>query len=112
MKPTNVRVALLRYNMVVIQFAIPTISYTPETYHIVYGTNPADLQHQSEVHAGNTDVSTVGEVQSITLEPLKHNTMYHYKIVSRNSAFNVTSDMQRFQTPALGELLPILLLIL
>lgn len=101
--PTNVTVVQLKYNRATIQFTIPKISYTPETYYILYGTRSDQLRLRSDVRIGNTDVSTVGEVLSITLNYLKHNTLYHYKIVANNSENTVTSTTHRFQTHALGK---------
>ena len=94
--------ANISYNRAVIVMTVPRISYTPEQYYIQYGTSSNLLQYCSEVRSGNTDISTVNEQITVTLNNLRHNTQYYYRVFAQNNVGTVHSNVYSFQTEQLG----------
>lgn len=101
--PENIIVSNRRYNRVTITIDVSRIAYTPEKYKIVYGKTQGQLNMQSEVIQGNSDITAVNEVYNIPLVALQQDTTYYYRLVIANSKGNITTPIHSFTTPKLGK---------
>ena len=99
--PTGLTTTRIKYDQVDIELLINNISYTPEQYFIVYGTN-SQYQYRSDVYTGSNDIATNGERVTITLTNLQYSQQYQYRVVARNSAGTVESQVFTFRTEPIG----------
>ena len=97
-KPTNIRTTFITSNLVVIQWRVSTITYTPEMYVVVYGLSEATLDQQSTAVMGNRDTSAANELFSVTLTELQLDTTYHYRVIATNAHDSKSSDAGVFTT--------------
>ena len=102
--PNGLTTTRIDYNQADIELLINNITYTPEQYFIVYGTN-SQYQYRSEVHTGSTGITANGERVTITLTNLQYDQQYQYRVVARNSAGTVESQVFTFRTEKLGMLI-------
>ena len=84
-QPTDIVHTTLSSELAVIQWIVPEIAYTPETYTVTFGTDRTMLNYTSEVVVGSTDVTAINQVYSVTLRNLQSNTRYYYRVVAISS---------------------------
>ena len=102
MQPIDTVHTTLSSELAVIQWLVPEIAYTPETYTVTYGTDRTMLNYTSEVVIGSTDVTAVNQVYSVTLRNLQSNTRYYYQVVATNNIGTNSSVISDLMTPQPG----------
>lgn len=91
--------------VVTINWVVTAITYTPESYFIVYGLSNDTLNLRSSAVEGVMNLTATDVVHSMTVTDLLPFTQYYYKIEAHNS-FSVTeSAIQTFQTREAGNYL-------
>lgn len=75
-----------------IMWTVPSVTYTPETYAVVYGTDQMSLNQKSVIIHGVSDTTHY----IIELTQLEHNTSYYYKIQSNNTVGSTESGTYTF----------------
>ena len=69
----------------VIEWLVPVIAYTPETYTVYYGPDEAQLNFTSNDVIGTMDITATNEIYSTTIMDLESNETYYYQVVATNS---------------------------
>ena len=97
--PDNNRAANILDNRATIQWTVPSIAYTPETYVVEFGTSQDSLSLTSgSLHSG-PDITATDVTYSVQLSNLEPATTYHYRVVATNTADRSTaSGVQSFRT--------------
>ena len=101
--PTNIVTGNIDHRSAVIQWTVPSISYSPETYYIKYGKTADNLQYTSTPLAGTSDLTAKDQTLSLSLQYLEHGQIYYYKVIARNIQGETTSSLNTFTTQKLGE---------
>ena len=91
--------------MAMLQWTILYITYTPETYTVIYGTDPSLLDQTSQSVTGNSDITTTDQILSIQLDGLVHDTTYYYQVVATNTHNSTASTVASFVTVPLRKLI-------
>ena len=78
-----------------IQWTIPFIVSTQESYYVVYGLNSSELTLQSAVQSSGLNVSTV---YFQFLSGLDAAEIYYFRVVASNDAGETRSDLESFIT--------------
>ena len=86
--PLSVATPSVLHNRVTVEWSVPVVTYDPETYVVMYGSNQSDLLLQSEVTMA-TRVELLGLVSKV---------QYYYQVWANNSAGNSSSDIGSFTT--------------
>ena len=86
------------YTTATLQWNVPYITYTAETYTVIFGTDSSDLDQSSPSITGNSDITTEDQIFSFQLTGLIHDTTYFYQIVATNSYASNASMMSSFVT--------------
>ena len=98
MVPVSVIVTASDNNSLTVQWEIPSISYTPETYHVEYGTQDTVLDSQSVGQDSGDDIRILGQIYSQELTDLQPLTTYYFRVVSTNSAGSTVSIVRSVRT--------------
>ena len=94
---TAISATVLTFSTARIMWTVPTISYTQETYTVLYQTQHSSQELSSSAVSGSADLSTVNRVFSLTLQGLEDGMTYNYRIRSVNTVGRVTvSPLQSF----------------
>ena len=101
-QPTDVVHTTLSSELAIIQWHVPAVAYTPETYTVTYGTDRTVLNYTSEVVVGSTDITAINQVYSVTLRNLQSSTRYYYRVAATNSNGTTSSVLRNLQTPQPG----------
>ena len=97
-KPTNLTDISTSSDSATIQWTVPLIAFTPETYVVHYGTAMASLNLMSDPVESRDDFLAVNQVFSAELTKLVHYTTYYFQVTAANTyGFNRT-EMKNFQT--------------
>ena len=72
----------VKSDSVIIQWTVPYISYSPETYVVQYGTSRDSLIHNSSSTDSEEEVMTY----SVELSGLRDNTTYYVQVLATNTA--------------------------
>ncbi len=96
--PAGVTYTSTAYTTATLQWTVPYITYTPETYTIQFGIDASLLDQTSASIAGNTDITAENELFSIQLTELVHDTTYYYRVVASNINSSSASDVDTFVT--------------
>ena len=99
MQPTDIVHTTVSAEYAVIEWHIPVIAYTPETYKVLYGPNEAQLNFTSEMVIGTNDVTATNQIYSTTIMNLQSNASYYYQIVATNSIGTNRSVISKLDTP-------------
>ncbi len=102
MQPIDIVHTTLSSEIAVIEWLIPAVTYTPETYTVTYGTDRTMLNYTSEVVVGSTDISAISQVYTVTVRNLQSNTRYYYRVVATNSNGTNSSVIRELLTPQPG----------
>ena len=97
--PDNIRATNIHDNRATIQWTVPSIAYTPETYVVEYGTSQDSLGLTSGSQHSGPDITATDVTYSLQLSNLEPATTYHYQVVATNTADRSTaSDSHTFTT--------------
>ena len=96
----------VKSDSVIIQWTVPYISYSPETYVVQYGTSSDSLIHNSSSTDSEEEVMTY----SVELSGLRDNTTYYVQILATNTAQR--SNVHNFTTLPLQSGIALLLSVL
>ena len=97
-KPVDITHTTVTADNAVIEWLVPVITYTPETYTVYYGQDDAQLNIASNAVIGTTDITAVNQIYSTTIEGLQSNTTYYYQIVATNSVGQNKSTITQLVT--------------
>ena len=97
-RPTDAVHTTVTADYVVIEWLIPVIAYTPETYTVHYGPNEENLNFTSDVVIGTGDITAKNQIYSTTIRDLQSNTTYYYQIVAANSVGLNESELAQLIT--------------
>ena len=75
-----------------IEWTMDSISYTPETYYVKYGTSQ-ELNNQSVIVYGSEDIHTVDKNYTVQIDGLSK---YFYQVIANNSVGKTSSDTECF----------------
>ena len=82
MRPEDVTFREVQSDSVTVQWRVPHISYSPETYVVQYGTSRESLIHNSSRTHSEEGVMTY----SVQLSGLRDNTTYYVQVLATNTA--------------------------
>ena len=87
-----------------IYFTIPSITYTPEIYHINYiGPELQNTSTTSSSLVGTDNITAVNLMYQIILNDLEEANTYNFTVVSTNCIGNTSSETMSFSTLAACE---------
>lgn len=82
-----------------ISFSVHNISYTPETYHVVYqGLVFQTTVQSSERISGPTDITVRNQFYDIVINQLEEASNYTFRIISTNCIGNTSSQIVNLVT--------------
>ena len=81
-RPEDITFMDVKSDSVIIQWTVPYISYSPETYVVQYGTSRDSLIHNSSSTDSEEEVMTY----SVELSDLRDNTTYYVQVLATNTA--------------------------
>ena len=98
-QPTNVRVVSTDATTATVQWTVPLIAYTPETYIVSYSTGSLTRQVlMSDPVESGADFDAENQTFSVELTGLEPNTAYNYQVISSNTEDTITSASQSLNT--------------
>ena len=86
----------------IIQWTVPSIAYTPETYTVEYGTASDSLGLSGDTVNTGADIKQVNKEYSVELKNLWPGTKYYYAVTAQNSARIIASAPSFFYTKERG----------
>ena len=95
---TNLMDISTSFDSATIQWTVPLIAFTPETYVVHYGTNIGSLNLMSDPVESGYDFEAVNIIFTIHLNGLHPGTLYYYQVSATNSNASILSDIELFQT--------------
>lgn len=99
-KPMDIVHTTVTADHAIIEWLIPVIAYTPETYIVNYGPDEAQLNFTSDTVIGTRDITARNQIYSTTISDLQSNTTYYYQVVAENSVeFNKSRIAQLVTAP-------------
>ena len=87
----------------VVSWLVGSITYTPESYTVVYGLSADTLNNTTEAIQGTMDVAAVDMVYSTTIGGLAAFRQYYYRIIAANSFRSTQSSINTFCTMMSGD---------
>ena len=99
--PMSVRFTNTSHSTATLEWRIPLITYTPETYYIEYGISPTMLDQRSVSIGSGGDLTVMNQVYSVDLTGLSSNTTYYYRVVASNIFTSTSSSLGTFVTVSL-----------
>ena len=98
LQPDNVRSSDVQDSRATVQWTVTSISYTPETYVVMYGTAEGNLDTTS-VEEREDDITARDVSFSVQLSGLQPATVYYYIVRATNSHGDIDSDgVKTFET--------------
>ena len=85
-----------------VTWLITAISYTQESYYVIYGVASDSLVTNSDTVQSTINITDTNLAYSITLMELHPFTLYYYKVVATNSYSTTESLMDSFHTSEAG----------
>ena len=86
------------YTYVILEWTVPSLAYTPETYQVMYGIDATNLDQTSELIDGASDLDLLNQIYSVELDGLVQETTYFWKVVASNSFTTTDSAIITFET--------------
>lgn len=94
----------LREDKATIRWTVLFLTYTPETYVVVYGTDRTNLNRSSPPVSSGASITARDINLLVTLTGLEAVTTYHYRLVANNTVGSNYSDViMNFTTTARSE---------
>lgn len=87
----------------IIQWTIPAIMYTPESYLVVYGAHPDSLLSSTETLSSGDDITAIERVYRVELKDLKPGTKYYFFVAAVNSYNLSQTELSFFYTKEIGK---------
>ena len=103
-QPTNLMNVDIRATSSMIQWTVPIISYTPETYVVNYETSMNQLNVMSNPVQSGSDFEAVDQMFSVELTGLVDTMIYFYQVVATNVQGSTSSVIESFTTTILRKL--------
>ena len=101
MQPNDLTVISTDATTATVQWTVPLIAYTPETYVVSYSTGGLTRQVlMSDPVESGADFDAVNQMFSVELTGLEPNTAYNYQVVSSNTNGSNTSESESLNTTA------------
>ena len=99
MQPTDLGVISSNATTATVQWTVPLIAYTPETYVVSYsaGSLTRQVLRSDPVESG-ADFDAVNQMFSVELTGLEPNTAYNYQVASSNTVGTNTSETNTLTT--------------
>ena len=97
--PTDVR-----HDRATIQWTVPRIAYTPETYTVHFGTSSGSLSPFNQQQQSGDSFTATNFLLSVQLTGLSAGMTYYYQVVAMNSVGSTASVEQNFTTAPLCKL--------
>ena len=82
----------------VVEWTVPMITYTPESYVVEFGEDSGSLSRTSGLLHSGDDITVVNREYTTTLQDLKPYTTYHFRVKSTNSFSDTYSIEVTFTT--------------
>ena len=101
-QPIDVVHTTLSSDYAMIQWLVPEVAYTPETYTVIYGADRTMLNDTSDIVIGSSNISALNQMYSVSIRDLQPNTRYYYQIVATNSIGMNSSVVSELVTPLPG----------
>ena len=99
MQPTDLRVISTDATTATVQWTVPLIAYTPETYVVSYSTGSLTRQVlMSDPVESGVDFDAVNQTFSVELTRLTPNTTFNYQVISSNIIGTNTSETKTLTT--------------
>ena len=83
--PQQVSAQQITPNSATIQWTVPSIAYTPETYVVEYGTSEDNLNLTSDSQHSGPNISIGSRSYSVQLSGLRVATLYYFSVVATNT---------------------------
>ncbi len=100
---TDLNATNVQHDRATIQWTVPVIAYTNETYVVNYGTDMNSLNSMSEAVSSGSDFEATDLTFSVLITDLTSNTVYYYQLVANNTFASNSSDVMSFTTPELSK---------
>ena len=104
LQPSNIMSTGIIHNRATIQWTVPRIAYTPETYTVHFGTSPGALSPFNQQRQSGDNFTATNLPFSVQLTVLYAWTTYYYQVVAMNSEGSTASVEQSFTTTELRKL--------
>ena len=103
--PTLVTINNITSISAIIQWTVAYISYSPETYVVLYGPSGDALNKYSSYVYSGCNITGTSETYSVGLSGLRDNSTYYVQVLATNTAQKSnTSTLGRFTTLPLTEI--------
>ena len=86
------------HNTATIQWTVPRIAYTPETYTVHFGSSPGSLTPFNQQQQSGDNFTATNQQFFLQLTGLSAGTTYYYQVVAVNSVGSTQSVEQSFMT--------------
>ena len=94
----DLKVAVIGTETAIIEWTVPTIAFTPESYVVYYGTSIESLLFTSDPVESGSNFSIINFKFSTQLSFLSSNTQYYYCVIATNTEGSTASAKGEFQT--------------
>ena len=98
LQPSNLMSTGVTHNRTTIQWTVPMIAYTPETYTVCFGTSPGSLTPFSQQRQSGDNFTATNLQFSIELTGLAVATRYYYQVEAINNVGSNQSTVEHFTT--------------
>ncbi len=95
---TDLTATNIQYDRATIQWTVPVIAYTPETYVVNYGNDVNTLNNTSEAVSSGSDFEATDLTFSVLITGLTSNIVYYYQLVATNTFASTSSAVMNFTT--------------
>ena len=92
-QPTNIIAKYVSTDTVSIQWTVPLIVYTQETYLVLYRSVPGNLNQTTGPVTGSADLSVIGGQFGVNLTGLVPSSLYYYTVVASNILGTTTTPV-------------------
>ena len=96
--PIDLKVAVIGTETAIIEWTVPTIAFTPESYVVYCGTSIESLLFKSDPVESGNNFSIIDFKFSTQLSFLSSNTQYYYCVIATNTEGSTASAKKEFQT--------------
>ena len=98
LQPSNLMSTGVTHNTATVQWTVPMIAYTPETYTVHLGTSSGSLTPFNQQRQSGDNFTATNLQFSIQLTGLAAGTTYYYQVVAVNSVGSTQSVEQSLMT--------------